>query len=109
MITEGRYAAQNTFITFVPFAMMNQALPQKAQLEFRKRMRVKNYSIYKVYQKLVIQFQGTHKNCPKGSNAYILPKAIHRFGAQINGIVTKAKSSFENITTIIKSFMSFET
>ncbi|KAL1284595.1 putative complexin-1 [Trichinella pseudospiralis] len=31
------------------------------------------------------------------------------FGAQINGIVTKAKSSFENITTIIKGFMSFET
>ncbi|KRY40667.1 hypothetical protein T01_3075 [Trichinella spiralis] len=34
------------------------------------------------------------------------------FGAQINGIVTKAKSSFEiiyNMTTIIKSFMSFET
>ncbi|KRX69443.1 putative complexin-1, partial [Trichinella sp. T6] len=31
------------------------------------------------------------------------------FGAQINGIVTKAKSSFENMTTIIKSFISFET
>ncbi|KRY61385.1 hypothetical protein T03_236 [Trichinella britovi] len=36
-------------------------------------------------------------------------KITKGFGAQINGIVIKAKSSFENMTTIIKSFMSFET
>ncbi|KRZ12011.1 putative complexin-1 [Trichinella zimbabwensis] len=79
---------------------------EKLRQEIRGKYKIEVKKTEPEIQDFAGRVGATHKTAEQLAEEGIEDES---FGAQINGIVTKAKSSFENITTIIKSFMSFET